>query len=418
MNKIKSFKANWPKYKTLIKYYLSGYLDRILYSFSPKRKLQASRTSTIDHILFITEDPRIDIIRFFQALKKELPVKYTMLINHSNLDHFFENAGFDDLIYFRNHWDFRRKLSKLKDVDIVHGFCRRCFIQKIVIEEHDLPMVVSAKDTSVNSHGIHPPHWYLKEELPAERFVFEHADALISESLEVANAFRLYGLKKQHPRHYFANYCEEKVTKSEYEKINDGHLHLVYVGSIRGSQDDPKEHGNIQMHWLIRALNDQGIHFHVYPNPNMARVVYEEYYALDKELPCFHMHESLDPKDLAKEIEQYHFGVIPFFNEDTNRSPMKRYYSTSLKIFNYVESGLPIIISNDMGHQRWILQRYGMAIGVDKQDFYQLEKVVQLKNYDQALDRLIQQRQHLLIERQIHRVVEIYLKILSTRETS
>ena len=59
------------------------------------------------------------------------------------------------------------------------------------------------------------------------------------------------------------NYCEAKKSIENRPKISDTEWHLVYVGSIRGSQDDPKEHGNIQMHWLIHTLNAQKIHFHV-----------------------------------------------------------------------------------------------------------------------------------------------------------
>lgn len=408
---LKKLRANLPKYKNLLFYYSSAYWDQLLFKWAfSKNKIK--RAEGLSTILLFTEDPRIDIIRFFQVLKSSQPANYILLINHSKLDPLFKEAGFDQIIYYRNLWDFRRKLKNLPPISLAHGFTRRCHLSEILLKEQDIPVILSVKDTSVCSHGINPPHWYLKEELPSEKYSFEHAHGLIAESLEPCQAFRLFQINKKHPRIYFPNYCEASKNVESTKKLSDNELHLVYVGSIRGSQDDPKEHGNIQMHWLINSLNEQKIHFHVYPNPNMSRVVYDEYYEMDKNLPYFHMHESLKPAELTKEIAQYHYGLIPFFNEDTNRSPMKRYYSASLKIFNYVEAGLPILISNDMGHQRWLFQRYGIALGMDKKDFYQLENRLGGIQYEELIANLMEKRKVLTLENQINRVIDFYSKCL------
>lgn len=407
----KKLKSNLPKYKKIIFFKLSSVWDRTLYKLSSRRVIE-SDGSKLEHILFVTEDPRIDIIRFYTAQKKVIKAKYSLLIPHSKLDSLYIEAGFDQVIFYRNHWDFRKKLERINGIDIVHGFTRRCFVINIILKEHKLPVIVNAKDTSVNSHGINPPHWYLKEEVPAEKYCFQNVQAIVSESLEVSNAYRLFGIKEKTKRIYFPNYCEGQKNQSNKEKISDSEIHLVYVGSIRGSQDDPKEHGNIQMHWLIRTLNEQKIHFHVYPNPGMNRVVYEEYFEMDKNFDYFHMHESLKPSELIQEIKKYHYGVIPFYNEDTNRSPMKRYYSTSLKLFNYSEAGLPVLISNDMGHQRWVLERYGMAIGLNKPDFFKLNEKLANYDYSKVQDRLILNREILTIENQIHRIKKLYESVL------
>jgi hypothetical protein len=411
----KKLRANFPKYKNLLKLYSSSFFDKIIYHIS-KKKVLTSDGSRLKNILYVTEDPRIDIIRFFNAQKKVINARYILLINHSNLDPLFNEAGFDEIHFFRNNWNFRERLKKLNDIDIVHGFTRRCSVINIIKKEHHLPVIINAKDTSVNSHGLNPPHWYLKEELPEEKACFNNVEAIVSESLEVSNAFRLFGLQKRAKRIYFANYCEASKNQSNKTKISDKDVHLVYVGSVRGSQDNPKEHGNIQLHWLIDSLNKQRIHLHVYPNPNMDKVVYEEYFDLDKKMPYFHMHESLKPSELINEIKEYHYGIIPFFNEDTNRSPMKRYYSTSLKLFNYSEAGLPVLISNDMGHQRWVLERYGMAIGMDKNEFHNLGKKLEEKEYSSIQNTLIKNRKILTIENQIHRIKTLYISVLKKWE--
>lgn len=411
---LKKLKANWPKYKNILSFYLTSYLDKFIYLLGKGRKAPANTSNGLKTVLFVTEDPRIDIIRFFKAVKKEKGLNYLLLINHSKLDHLFEEVGFDQVIYFRNHWDFRNKLNQLKNIDLVHGFTRRCYVTEILIKEYNWPVVISAKDTSLASHGLNPPHWYLKKELPSERFSFENANGLIAESLELCHATKLFKIKKASRRMYFPNYCERigKSSMTEPTDFSNG-IHLVYVGSIRGSQDDPAEHGNIQMHWLINTLNDQGIYFHIYPNPNMTRAVYDEYFKMSEELPYFTMHESLNPEQMSQEISKYHFGLIPFFNEDTKRSTNKRYYSSSLKIFNYIESGLPLLISEDMGHQRWIMERYGMAIAMQKSDFFNLNNKLGNISYQEMKENLLKKREKITLENQIERVIEFYEMVVN-----
>lgn len=410
---LKKLRANLPKYKKLLGFYLSTAIDRVLFNFGPNSsKLRWEKEAK--HILFFTEDPRIDIIRFCTALKSHMgDFRFSILLPHSGLDNLFQIDTFDQVIYYRNLWDFRRKLNQFEAIRLAHGFTRRCHTVKILIEEYKLPVFINVKDTSVASHGLNPPHWYLREELPSEKSAFSFSNGILAESLEPNHASRLFQIKKRPASIYFPNYCESNKNLSLAKKISETEWHFVYVGSIRGSQDNALEHGNIQMHWLIKTLNDQKIHFHVYPNPNMSRVVYDEYYAMERELAYFHMHESLSPEKLNREISQYHYGLIPFFNEDTNRSPLKRYYSSSLKIFNYVEAGLPVLISKDMGHQRWILERYGMAIGLHKSDFYAIEEKIDFVSYKKQVNSLMENRKNLTLENQIHRVSKFYRQILN-----
>ncbi len=399
-----------PKYLRHFKYYSSSGIDFLLYHLSFKN----SKNNQATCLLFTTEDPRIDIIRFYQAFKKKEPNPTKMLLPHSKLDGLFEQAGFKEVIYYRNHWDFRLKIKKIGPIQLAHVFTRRCYTSQILIQEFKIPVVLNIKDTSVASHGLNPPHWYLRKELPSEKYSFQHANGLIAESLELSLATRLFQLTKHDKRLYFPNYCEAIKNKKGNKKIDDGSWHFVYVGSVRGSQDDPKEHGNIQMHWLIQTLDKQGIHFHIYPNPNMDRVIYDEYFALDKKHDHFHMHESLNPDELANEISQYHFGLIPFFNEDTGRSPLKRQYSSSLKIFNYIESALPVLISKDMGHQRLLLSHYGLAIGVDKLNFHDVLPILDELDYQELIQNLEKNRESITIENQIHRVHEFNESILES----
>jgi hypothetical protein len=407
-------KANYQKYLDHFLFYSSSAFDRLINLFDRKARIWSGENQ-LNHILFVTEDPRIDILRFYSALKESFRGEVRVMIPHTKLDGLFLTAGFKEVIFFRNHWDFRNKLNQLKNIDIVHGFTRRCYVIEILLKEYQVPVVISVKDTSVASFGLEPPRWYLRKEIPSEKYSFENVDGILAESLEVNYAYRLFQSKKKPKRIYFPNLCEDAKIIPVDKNKTEGAIHLVYVGAVRGSQDSKADHGNIQMHWLIESLNKQKIHFHIYPNPSLARPIYEEYFKMSEELPFFHMHESVSPEKMNKEIAQYHFGLIPFFNEDTQRSPLKRYYSSSLKIFNYLESGLPTIISKDMGHQRWILERYGLAIGVTKSNFHDLKSVLNNYNYPNLVDNLETKRNQFRLNIQMQRVLSFYKQIIKTK---
>ncbi len=410
----KKLKANYRKYLDHFLFYGSSLVDRIVNLFNKRSRIWSGQNQ-LNQILFVTEDPRIDILRYYNSLKESFNGDVILMITHSKLDDLFLEAGFKKVIFFRNHWDFRNKINKVKDVDIIHGFTRRCYVIEILLKEHDVPVVISVKDTSVSSFGLNPPRWYLRKELPSEKYALENVDGILAESLEVNNAFRLFKIKRKPNRIYFPNYCEDSMIISADKSKQTKEMHLVYVGSVRGSQDAKADHGNIQLHWLIETLNEQGIHLHVYPNPNLARPIYEEYFKMSEEFSYFHMHESLPPDEMNKEISKYHFGLIPFFNEDTQRSPLKRYYSSSLKIFNYLESGLPTIISKDMGHQRWILERYQLAIGVTKSDFHDLKSVINNYNYSNLVENLDLRRNQFRLSSHIDRAISFYNQIIKNK---
>jgi len=403
-------KANIPKYWNHFIFYSTSAIDYILYIFFSKKKIDQSKSGDI---IFATEDPRIDIVRYYKSLRNELSKNVVLFISHSSLDDLFLKVGFKEVIFFNNHWDFRRKIVKHKKVCLVHSFCRKCYLAMIVKKDFNLKCIISVKDTSVASFGLNPPRWYLRKEIPSERYALKHADAVLAESLEVCHASRILRVNSKQNRIYFPNYCDDDNMVERGQKLPRNELHFVYVGGIRGIQDRKTDHGNIQMHWLIEALDEQEVHFHIYPSPSLSRGVYEEYYQIEKEKKHFHMHSPLSPKEMNNEISKYHFGLVPFFHEDTGRAKEKRYYSSSLKIFNYIESSLPILISEDMGHQRWIMERYGMAYSMSKSDFYNVRSRVDMDNYEAIIDNLYFQRERLRLSNQIPRAARLYKQLQS-----
>jgi len=125
----------------------------------------------------------------------------------------------------------------------------------------------------------------------------------------------------------------------------------------------------------------------------------------------FHFHKPVSQENLANEINKYHFGLIPFFIKDTQISSEKIKYATSLKLFNYIEAGVPVILSKDLIYQSWIVERYHAGIVISPDDLLNIKKIVTTVDYKIITENLIKNRQELSLKKHIPRLIKFYKQI-------
>lgn len=275
----------------------------------------------------------------------------------------FASAGFAQVLLYRNAWHLRRILNALPKPRLVHGFAPKSKypdVARLTLQPQGVPYIHDLQDTLVVYYGADVKPRWLREELPHERACMAGADGLIAHSLEPNEGFRRYGIaRKDRPRTlFFPLYCDDDAFAAAVPKISETETHLVYAGGVAGSHRDPKHYGNIQFFGLIETLTGQGLHFHIYPSPTNIRADVEEYEALSRSNPRFHFHAPVPQEWLAGELAKYHWGILPFFRELSEQSAAKLKYATTLKLFNYLEAGLPIVVSRDLTYQSWIVERY------------------------------------------------------------
>lgn len=285
----------------------------------------------------------------------------------------FAEQGFAQVLLFRNAWHLRRLLRALPTPRLVHGFApksRYPDVARCAWQPKGVPYIHDLQDTLVVYYGTTPHQRWLRAELPHERACMAGADGLVAHSLEPNEGFRRYGIarKDRPPTLFFPLYCDDDAFVTDVPKIGGTEVHLVYAGGVAGSHRDPRHYGNIQFFGLIRTLTSQGLHFHLYPSPTNIRADVEEYEALAKANARFHFHAPVAQEKLAGELAKYHFGLLPFFKERSEQSDAKLKYATTLKLFNYLEAGLPIIVSRDLGYQSWLVERYRIGIAIALND--------------------------------------------------
>lgn len=334
----------------------------------------------------------------------------TMLICHR---HYFPKK-YDSEVYhskatFRNPWHFRRMLLLLrKEVDLVHAFGPYSLYPGIIRRETDIPLIDDLKDINISYFGEDPPFAYLKRDLPHERYLMENANGIISSSFEAVNAYREYGIVKRPPSIFFPIYTENDLFTEGKREFDPAEIHIVYVGGVVGAHRDPRQYGTIQFHKVIEQLSAQKIHFHIYPAPSTLPEDYEEYREMAKANSFLHLHDPVPQAQLADEIAQYDFGWLAFYLEDTSRRFEKLGRGTSVKLFNYFESGVPVIISPDLDFQAFMARRYGAAIVTHKAEIPELGNRIRNLDYPQMRQTLIKRRAQLSVEAQIGRLLDFY----------
>jgi hypothetical protein len=325
----------------------------------------------------------------------------------------FSDPHFEATFLFRNKWHLRRILLRIPDVALLHSFAPKSYFPDIARLTLNVPFIHDMQDVYAIYYGLRPTLRWLKKELPHEKACLEHADGLVAHSLEPNVAYRKYRTQRKPSNLFFPLYCDNDYFCEPGPCFKDGEIHIVYAGGVAGSHRNPKQYGSIMFQPLIRTLSGQHIHFHIYPSPSNVRADYEEYEATAKENPYFHFHEPVAQHKLAGEMSKYDWGILPFFSGQNEQSEDKYKYATTLKLFNFLEAGLPVIVSKDIIYQSWILDRYGCGVLIDGTDIQSLRNKVTPDKRIELLKNLLQARQTLSLEQNTGRLLAFYDKMLA-----
>jgi len=260
-------------------------------------------------------------------------------------------------------------------------------------------------------YGLTPGSRWLRKELPVERNCLLLSRGIVAHSLEPNIAIRKYAAGIKPPAIFFPLYCDNDKFLNNDKKLDAGDIHIVYAGGVAGSHRDKAHYGSIQFHELIKVLDVQHVHFHIYPSPSNIRADYDEYEQLAKTTEYFHFHSPVSQEAIAAELNKYHFGILPFFSTDSNQSKEKYKYATSLKLFNYIEAGIPILVSEDLVYQSWIVSRYDAGIIIGQEDLSGIRKVILRQDYRKMVADLIKRREEISLKVHVPRLLKFYREI-------
>lgn len=336
----------------------------------------------------------------------------------------FSNEEIDTVCLFRNEWHLKRIVRGLPSLYIMHGFAPKSKYPYIALEvskqyHKATPVIADYQDVFIVYYGHDSKLAWLKDELPYEEKCFKYSDGIVAHSLEPNVGMRIWGIKEKKPRLFFPLYTDNDVFISNSKPFSPDDIHLVYAGGVMGSHRDKVHYGGVQFHWLIDYLSKQKIHFHIYPSPSVLKADYLEYEQISKENPYFHFHTSVSQEKLASELSKYHYGLMPFFKANSGQSDLKHKYATTLKMFNYVEAGIPILVSADVIYQSWLVERYKLGISVpQKEDFADIRKLICATPYQDQVKALYLNREYLSLNTHTPRLLRFYEKLRKAKQVN
>lgn len=387
---------------------LSSIPDFALYHFSLKSKLKQPT------IVFAGTMIHARIPRMARALK-DSGAKYNLVLlcKKDKYDPKLSNDCFDIIELFNSEWGVKRIVKRYdSNLTVFHSFGPPYDAANIVVRHAKQGKTVfDYQDLLLSNFELNPPFTYMKKDMVKEKYVLQNVQGIISHSLELQLAKKLYGgiaAKKL----FFPNYVDSNLFVSKKEPKLGSEIHLVYAGGIYSKHRNKDYFGGGQLHWLIEKLNKQKIHFHIYPSPVNLKSDLIDYYQLDKELHYFHFHDAVKQDKLAEEMSQYDFGILPFFHRTNKKSNYKRKYATTLKLYNYFEAGIPIIIGEDVDFQNYMGRRYGGSIKAKWEDFDDLKRLITEYKYEELIENVEENRKRLSLKSNIHKVLNFY-EILS-----
>ena len=246
-------------------------------------------------------------------------------------------------------------------------------------------------------------------EVEAEKYNFENCDGIIHkgspEELNAINGRVFKNINFSQPQLSFEPYCSKEffvpINKNKLSK-KDNEIHIVYVGFFWTNQDDAVTN-------FIKKILDQKIHFHVYQK-NMAHHLPMEkekdyvnnYFSKIINNKYFHIHDTLPPKELIKEISKYDYGIFPHIPISKNN--IEPQFCASNKIASYLEAGLPPICDRGLKHLRKVLTSYGIDISFDSNDIETLGKKLKEKDYKVLEKNVEKAREDYSVENNIEKL--------------
>lgn len=266
-----------------------------------------------------------------------------------------------------------------------------------------------------------------KFEIWAERFNFENADGVMhkgaEEELEHLNG-RMLGNNINLPKHqiHFYPYCSKEflvpLNKNKLSKKTK-EIHMVYftTGSCLTSEACKpflalaKEMDKLKMHF----------HLYIYPTTNNKNEIVNIF-----DSKYFHLHNPAGPREIAKEISQYDFGISLYWdNERTSELELEekhfdleRNYGIGNKIATFLEAGIPHFCPPEMICINRILEKYKIRILINPNNFSNIkdiQKKIKRLNYKKLEQNILKAREDFDMDKNFPRFEKFIQEVVAEK---
>ena len=362
-------------------------------------KIAARRPRTPRQLVFVSDLPRSREAKLAYGLQQ---AGWQVVLLNRNAPTFDANKYCVEVQQYQSPWEALTLAARYTPVAYHVFSCWNFDVAttlirhkpgKIVFDDYDV-MAGMVKEDFARKH--------YPGQLELERFCLENADGLCCRSLETQHAKRRLGYRFKGSRLFFPDYMWSDATSANSEKPWTGRCNraVVYCGNM------PSSNRLSYIGQIAQRLAIAGWDLHLYPSYDRFQV--PEKGASDQP-SNLHIHSRQDCRVLIDKLSQYAVGLqIP--NKLANRgayTDVKRTYSMTGKMFDYLDAGLPVLIA-DQRLQAWILRRYNVAIELNEEEPLDSLSSLEPTDIESAQCRVDAVRGHLAIGVQIPRLIRFY----------
>jgi len=386
-------------------------------------------------IVFVREKPSIRIYKLAKALRHSTDYKIILICKTLSYDAELFKDLFDQIYFYSTEFKFNKQFDlsfnkwwnkKLKfgyrkvrrildkiDPTLIHTMAEPYNIITYLIKKSKVPLILDANDFSGISSGLENLD---TETTNLERYCLENAKGIIHKGPDdEIEYYRQHGYEIKCPEMTWMNYCDKDLFASSSQNIRskqNGETHLVYAGLI--SNNPSLKY--IYFIPLAKILAKQNIHLHIYPKFGDQRLTYEghhEYIKLAKYEKYFHFHRPVSLKYLINEISVYDWGIWIHADDSSVRThPEKVKIGSGNKIFSYLESNLPMIVSSSRLYGKKIIEENNIGFAISDADWDKFGKLIKSRNYHVLKQNVLNVRDKLSLQNQSDRLIKFYDEIL------
>lgn len=306
--------------------------------------------------------------------KKQFPI--TFIVKSSLKTRWLIKKINPFIIHALSNWNFDLAYYIIKN--------KHKFSAKVVFDDYDV-FAGMLQEKQINL--------YFPTQIKKEKYCLENTDGHCCRSLETQYVKRIFRYKISKRRIFFPEYMWDFTPVNANKKENI----LVYVGNFNN--------GILKIAEALQKIN-------------WKLEIFSAYNVIDPKIKAIEnltVHKPLKPDELIDVIKQYPVAIqFPGCILDKNNTvytKVKYKYAASGKIFDYLQAGLNVLIS-DEEFQLWILKRYGAAIPVAEKDAIN-DIIRNLTIFDASLRKSVVNYKHLTLKEQSPRLLNFYKNLVS-----
>jgi len=339
-----------------------------LIPFAVRRAKVASQLKHRDPRLavFVADQPNARVAKLAYGLRS---AGWKVVLLYGNEPNFDVTRYFDEAKRYRSPWQALSVASRYA-ARVYHVFSLGLDYTALIFFKHKPGRVVY--DPFEVIEGLYTgPDW--EPGIPKQRYCIEHADALCCRDLRVQYVSRVFGYKRPRKTIFFPDYCWDFPEDSEPPVPHNSHeIHVVLIGSFGIEKFGGTDDGYLD---IAERFAQQGIHLHIYlrdlgwskSHPLQFNELFSDYIALSQRTPFFHLHQPVPMEDVVSELRKYDMGISVVRGKSYGENLLSMTDASlrltgSLRIMDYLDAGLPVILNKEKKFQYSVLARYGLAV--------------------------------------------------------